>query len=448
MCTSPLLIRNRKYRSLSVKTPNTFIKVPCGLCDECLRKRAKDMYVRARYEVEEAYRNGGVAFMCTLTYGLQLAPTFEHLGKKVFCFQKKDVILFMKRLRSNLDRLYKRYYNTSAPDFKYLVTSEFGTSDEGFHLPHYHLLVSFRNQISLFLFRKAFMESLVNRKDNFRYFGPVFQCDLLDLSRGGVKYVTKYILKDLNYVSQQNIIKEKIKFATQFVNTKHGIIDFPQNQNECLSNKCIRRTKEYIKDIETYVLPLRHKLQFYMCSNDFGCSAICSRYGESLFSLGMLTLDGFPYSIPKQVVQRLERTEGSDKKDTVVKTIFCSQFEKSVNDCLHRGLINQPTAFRVLDFAKNFIQPRFGSLYFINPLDVSFWNKDTLHPVHDFDSIYSELCFYEENNFYELRNEVISILNLSNSSENLRRRAKLAFAKSEKERKEYEQKKRNKGYKV
>lgn len=454
MCTSPLLIRNRKYKSLSVEIPHTYIKVPCGVCDECLRKRAKDMYVRARFEVEEAYRLGGVAFMCTLTYGTQLAPTFDiesshgSMSKSVYVFNKKDVILFLKRLRSNLDRIYKKLYNKNAPDFKYLITSEFGTSEEGLHLPHYHCLFSFRKYISLFLFRKAFMESLVNRKSKFRYFGRIFQCDLLDLSRGGVKYVTKYILKDLNYLSQQFKIKERIEFQTHFVNSKHGIIEFPETLQEYLHNKCIRRTKEYIKDVESFVLPYRHMLQFYMCSNDYGCTAICDRYGESLYTLGMLSIDGFPYSIPKQVVQRLERTEGTDKKDTIVKTVFCLQFEKCVNDCLHRGLINHSKALQILDFAKNFIQPRFGSLYFINPLDVSFWNKDVLHPVIDFDSIYSEVCFYEENNFYNLRNEVLSIINLSNSPEILKFRARLAFDRSDKERKDYEQKKRNKGFKV
>lgn len=155
MCTRPILIRNKKISSLGVTLRNSFIKVPCGNCDECLRKRAKDLYVRSRFVIENAALSGGNTFMCCLTYGLK-APFFVCDGKKYYCFNKKHVQDFIKRLRINLDRFYNRNYNVDAPDFKYLVTSEFGTSDLGYHLPHYHLLFSFEKQVSLYVFKLCF----------------------------------------------------------------------------------------------------------------------------------------------------------------------------------------------------------------------------------------------------------------------------------------------------
>lgn len=448
MCTSPIIIKNKKFPSLYVRTRNSYIKVPCGRCDECLRKRAKDLFVRAKYEAEKTYLNGGCGFFTTLTYGTQLAPTLEHLGQNYYVFNKKHVIDFVKRLRTNLDRYFLKYYHTLSPNFKYLITAEFGTSAGGYHLPHYHPIFLFEENISLAAFRRCFIQSLVNRRDNKRIFGKIFLCEPLDIKQGGIKYACKYILKDQKYETTNKIILDRIKFETDRVNSRHGILPFPITEEDYFYNKAIRSTKAYKKDIASSVGPYRNMLQFYMCSNDFGCSAIVDRYGENLFTLGLLNIDGLPYSIPKQVIQRLERTQGSDKRDIIAKAVFVSMFEKCVSECIDRNFITPYYGALLKDFVVKFIQPRFGSLYFVSPFSADYWNLISTSPLRDYDDLFNECEFYEDNNFYKYRNAVYSVIDFCNSKEALNFRAALAMRKNEKEKKEYEDKKRNKSYVV
>ena len=170
MCTQPILIRNKKILS-SVNVRNSFIKVPCGYCEECLRKRAKNLFVLARYEAEKTFLNGGCGFMCTLTYDNDNVPILEHDGKKFMVFNKKDVIKFIKRLRTKLDRFYLKHFGSLAPNFKYLVTAEFGTDPYKTHRPHYHLIILFEKFISLYYFRLCFQQSLIDSRTGKSYFG-------------------------------------------------------------------------------------------------------------------------------------------------------------------------------------------------------------------------------------------------------------------------------------
>lgn len=444
MCTQPLYIKNKKYKSLYVKIPNSYIKVPCGQCDECLRKRARDLYVRAKFEIEDCIIKGGSAFMCCLTYDDAHVPTLTFEGKTYMVFNKKHVQDFIKRLRTNLDRFYVKNYGTLAPDFKYLATSEFGTDPTRSHRPHIHLDFASAKPISYYAFRKAFVESLVNRRDKKRVFGFIYQCDPLDIKKNGISYSCKYILKDQTYSNQNEIIHKLIDFHSHAINQEFNIIEFPESQEDFFHNKCIRSTKEYKQAIKTRVSPYRNMLQFYLISNDFGCSAICNRYGKNLFSLGMLNIDGFAYSIPKQVVQRLERTQGSDKRDIIVKTTFLRQFDQSLSTCLVDNSITKHDAETLKLFADKFIQPRFGALYFIHPSGVTYWNLISDSPLRDYDNLFEEFRFYDDNNFFDLRNCIYKVIDLANSKEHLDFRAKLARIKSKKERENYEKKKRNK----
>ena len=443
MCTSPILIRNRRLCSLNVDVPNTFIKVPCGTCDECLRKRAKDLFVRARFEAQTTIQNGGCGFMCTLTYDNNCVPKLLHDGVEYMVFNKKHVIDFIKRVRTKLDRHFQNEYNCNAPDFKYLVTSEFGTDPTRSHRPHYHLIFLFKRPISYYIFNLAYEDSFVNHKTNKRVFGRIYHCEPLDLKRGGVRYSCKYILKDQTYNNQNTIISKLIKFHTDMVNKRFGIIDFPTSQDDYFYNKCIRSRKDYKKAIEKEVKPYRYMLQFYMCSNDFGTSSIIDFYGESLYSLGVLNIDSLPYSIPKSVIQKVERDEGTERRDILCKSIFMKRFREIVEQSIHDNYVNREKGEQLYYFCQHFIMPRFGSLYFINPRGLSFANRFFDSPLSVTDEILEEFRFYDDNNFFILRNEVYSLINLSNSSEKLVFRARIAKAKSEKEREDYKKKKYN-----
>lgn len=441
MCTAPILVRNKKYVTLTHEIRTSYLKVPCGQCDECLRKRAKDLFIRARFETEKAFAVGGCGFMCTLTYDNDNLPWFDFGNRRYMVFSKRDVQKFIKRLRMKLDRFFRKNFGCDAPDFKYLVTSEFGTDPTRTQRPHYHLIILFYKLISLYVFRLCFQQSLNCPKG--RSFGRVFQCDPLDISRGGVRYTSKYILKDVTYNNQNNAIRNMVKFYTDKVSSAHGIIFNPKNENDEFQNKCIRSSKAYKKDIDKYVRPFRDMLQFYMCSNDFGCSAIIERYGESLFSLGLLNIDKLPYSVPKQVIQRLERTQGSAKRDLISKSVFLHQFRNCIEDVVKRNVCERSRCEILFSFAKDFIQPRYGNLYFVSPFS-DYYCTFTHSPLRNYEDILVEHGFYFDNDFYQLRQDIVSIINLSNCKENLEFRAKLAQRKSVKERDEYVKRKRNK----
>ena len=371
MCTSPILIRNKKFRSISVHHPNEFIKVPCGCCDECLRKRAKDLYIRARFEAERCFKNGGCGFMCCLTYADSLVPYLIYNGKKYMVFNKKDVIKFIKRLRTHLDRFFKSHYGINAPDFKYIVTSEYGTDPTRSHRPHYHLIFLFDKYISYFVFHNAFVKSLTNSKTGKRYFGIIYQCAPLDIKKGGIKYSTKYILKDISFSGQDKIIRQLINYNRDVIENEFSIISCPQTEDDFFFNRCVRSSKNYRKAVETRIRCYSNMLQFYLCSNDFGCTAIIEHYGENLFSLGVLNIDTFPYSIPKAVVQKIERVAGTERKDELVKSVFMSRFDQILEVSKYNNYIDNAKAALYRLFVDRFIISKYGCLYLVSPSGLS-----------------------------------------------------------------------------
>lgn len=419
MCTNPIHIKNKKFKSLNLNFSHKFISVPCGCCDECLRKRAKDIFCRARFQIEDDLLSGGSAFMCCLTY--KICPDLSKYGYSCFVFNKQHVINFIKRLRTNLDRFYMKHFSVYAPDFKYLITSEYGSDPTRTHRPHYHLLISFSKSISYYVFRLNFIYSLTNHKTNSSDFGYVVQCEPLDIKKGGVRYSSKYILKDLAFNNQAFIIKELLNFYKSYVNQKHGIIEFEKNSDDVFFNKCIRSSKAYKNDVSSFVSPVNHCKQFYMCSNDYGISSILRRYGESLFSLSVLNIDGYPYSIPKQVLQRLERIKGSKSKNFLTKSIFLSSLKVALSTSVLDGYIDNSDCDVLYSFAKNFVIPKFGSLYLDNDCleDYGFNAVFYLYKIND-------------------------ILKYANNPEKLAFRSKVAALKNFRERQNYISKKKNK----
>lgn len=444
MCTSPILIKNRRFRSVDIDMPNSYVKVPCGCCDECLSKRQRELFLRAKFEAESTILHGGCGFMCCLTYGPQLAPKLYDNGKMFYVFNKQHVIYFIKRLRVNLDRYFQKLYGTSAPDFKYIVTSEFGTSDEGLHLPHYHLIILFSRQVGLSTFRKAFVESLVNRRDKKRIFGYIYQCSPLDIKAGGVQYVCKYILKDIEFAHQDEVIRRYIRFNTDAVNQEFNIIDNPKSVDDYVYNKSIRSRKDYRKNIKNRVGKYRDMLQFYLCSNDFGLSSIIDRYGDNLLSLGMLNVEGFAYSIPKQVLSRFERVKGTYAKDSLSKTVFLESFRQATENLVSRNMLTRSHQLELLDFVEVFTSFRGSALYFNLPiLESVFYDVENYGKIAVSD-ILDAFGFIDDNDFFSMRNEVYSIINLNNSPDRLLFRASVAHRKCQEDKLKELERKRNK----
>lgn len=149
-----------------------YIQVPCGHCELCRDKKAREWSFRAT--CENATSTARPLFI-TLTYNN------AHLPKKgVF---KEEVQLFMKRLRIRLDRLEVKH------NIRYFACGEYGHLSKR---PHYHLIlwnfpdhyVWFRNKTNILHF--------VEKCWTFGW------CYCLPCDKGAIGYVMKYMRKELD----------------------------------------------------------------------------------------------------------------------------------------------------------------------------------------------------------------------------------------------------------
>lgn len=120
MCLTPIRVKAKKTIDGMVAHSGHQI-VPCGKCPKCKLKRANAWILRLLHE-EKAHQN---ALFITLTYD----PEHARLTKKGYMtLCKRDVQLFMKRLR----------FNTKRTTIKYYFCGEYGTDT---WRPHYHAII-------------------------------------------------------------------------------------------------------------------------------------------------------------------------------------------------------------------------------------------------------------------------------------------------------------------
>lgn len=441
MCTKPLLIKKSNFKYLVYSRR---VVVPCGECDECLHKKANDLYVRARMEYERCLKNGGVGFMCCLTYSDDLLPLLDINGTKHMVFNKQHVIDFIKRLRTNLDRKYMSLFNLTAPKFKYLITSEYGTDPTRSHRPHYHLLFFFEQNVSVSVFRQSFIESTYCRLKGVekRYFGQILQCDIIDPKKGGIQYSSKYVCKDIMYKFQSDHIRKQIKFNKDLVNSMFGIRLCDSVEDEFF-NRCIRSRKDYKSAVEKYIRPWRHMLQFFMLSNDLGVSYMVDKYGKNFESMPIINFDGFPYSIPTIVKQKFEIKYGANSLSLLAHSAFINHVHTMLETFQTDNTISVEESKDIYLFARTYIRPIRGHLRIILP--ASFDALD-LEPFHDWEQICNEFDFFDSSDFFVMRDRLEQLMRRYNSQYNLEFRARRAMNKTIKEKQDYERKKYNKNF--
>lgn len=107
MCLSPNVIQKKGY----------WIKVACGKCFECLQKRSQEWAYRISLESSLYEHN----CMITLTYSEANLPKASHLSKR-------DLQLFIKRLRKHLEPKKIRYF----------ACGEYGSKNGR---PHFHIIL-------------------------------------------------------------------------------------------------------------------------------------------------------------------------------------------------------------------------------------------------------------------------------------------------------------------
>lgn len=129
MCVSPTLIKNPNYGykgrySFLKDTVSPYIKVPCGVCSECVHMRQISIVQRCIAECIS-----GWPFFCTLTYKDSQLPYIGCSdGWRIPYADFSDFTNMLKRIRKN---------NLFGRRFRYFAVSELG-SKRG--RPHFHVI--------------------------------------------------------------------------------------------------------------------------------------------------------------------------------------------------------------------------------------------------------------------------------------------------------------------
>lgn len=158
-----------------------YIAVPCGHCAVCSVSKHVEFGNRLMLEQYAAELRGTpLSYFVTLTYSDTFLPNFG--------VNKKDVQLFLKRLRISLFRKFK------TPPFRYCLFSEYGKTT---HRAHYHLIL--------------FGVSLGNLKYPFfvlrKYIANAWKFGYVHLKlchHNSFSYLSKYLIKGTNVPDGKN----------------------------------------------------------------------------------------------------------------------------------------------------------------------------------------------------------------------------------------------------
>lgn len=194
MCLFPKKILYRNNHWFPNGQP-LFLSVPCGKCIQCQRSYIDDWFVRCYYE----WKNSAQTYFYTLTYNEKYVPRYA--GRLVF--KRRDVQLFIKRLKKHLRKF--------GVNLKYIVTSEFG---ELYGRPHYHALFFLDKEVNPYLFYRIVQDcwsmfdvkyQLSDSRGFVKYGDNVGLVD----SSAGIRYVTKYVVKDFSHTEENEEFLKK-----------------------------------------------------------------------------------------------------------------------------------------------------------------------------------------------------------------------------------------------
>ena len=275
MCTQPKKILYRSNHFDVVQHP-LYLTVPCGHCEECAIQQRNDWFVRCYFEYLE---NQGRTFFYTLTYNDEHLP---HYGK-VHGFSKRHIQLFIKRLRKQLDVV--------GISLKYLVSCEYGELRQR---PHYHALFFLSQWYNPFTFYKLveYEWSTYVRSEKKRVsLGFVKPGDNVGVVRGttGIQYVTKYVVKDISYVSShityiQNWLHNRYTVLFKYCKSRfHYEFDLPSYKSNGRKFYIFKRPDNFD---ELPSIQQKVTMSFVNKFNSILCSALPFHLQSSQLGLG------------------------------------------------------------------------------------------------------------------------------------------------------------------
>lgn len=134
-CQSPVKIQNPNYTGPGNPSEPKELFVPCGRCPVCRTSDASSWRARLQEEMDVSCS----AIFITLTYDdshlpLEKISLSDGLSRYVPTFSKRDIQLFLKRLRETVRKSYLPMYDTGKA-IRYFIVSEYGPTTLR---PHYH----------------------------------------------------------------------------------------------------------------------------------------------------------------------------------------------------------------------------------------------------------------------------------------------------------------------
>lgn len=219
MCLNPVTIINpSKYVSLKYRD-RFLLQVPCNNCAECQEQNSRSWLFRAYYEFLQCAEDSSsnYVYFDTLTYSEDNLPRLSNIASEFPdypCFRSEDVTLFLKRLRSNLDRKYR-------VKVRYFLSSEYGSLRMR---PHYHILLFVYGNISpASLSRLVSTSWALGRTDGIPYktAGYVRMHNVIELTSTATilracNYVTKYVQKDCYF---QQLLDKRISNCDMIISS-------------------------------------------------------------------------------------------------------------------------------------------------------------------------------------------------------------------------------------
>lgn len=336
MCSNTKQIKNRTtlYKN-GLDKP--YITVDCGTCDSCRVKKQLDFYTRCYSEYKYYIENGGRVLFITLTYNDFYVPSYQiSINSKQFeipCFSVDDRQRFIKRVR----RFFEYHFGYSPECFeddklvfpiKYFISCEYG---EKYKRPHYHALLFFppsvkplpsnfhflvgncwryiRDKDRKFAREIGFYFFSKDKKDgSYRPYVESFKC---------LKYVSKYITKDLSYFNNEKV--------NSFLNAINKLDDFSR--------------KEYLSYFSSYCpRPL--------ISNNFGSPLLYDfkKHFENYVKKGVPVLENkvkyysLPYYIIRKACFNIVKNPFTNEVRSYINSFgqmfFNFQFHENLNKCV------------------------------------------------------------------------------------------------------------------
>lgn len=241
----PVRIIKTEYRpELAVEYGDAYIPIPCGKCIGCRldysRQWADRCLVEASYHVDNIF--------LTLTYSPEHLPPCRE-GSKIHSLSKRDLQLFMKRLRKSFPDIKIRFY----------ACGEYGPTTMR---PHFHLILfGFKPDDAKFLKRKNGFDYFTS--DNLARIWPFGFHTFTDVSWDTCAYVARYVMKkqkglgssiyeDLNYEPEFTLMSRRPGIGRQFYDDHNDIVVNPQYLPTKDGHKTIRSNRYYDKcfDVE------------------------------------------------------------------------------------------------------------------------------------------------------------------------------------------------------